>query len=118
MTTDTSQPSSAPAGGPDTPVGQPGDGEPSYLAPGYNFRSVTDKISAIVLGRRAGRGWYACFAFSAFLLLILVIAVVYLLALGVGIWGIDIPVAWGFAITNFVWWIGIGHAGTLISAIL
>jgi molybdopterin-containing oxidoreductase family membrane subunit len=41
-----------------------------------------------------------------------------LLAYGVGIWGIDIPVAWGFAITNFVWWIGIGHAGTLISAIL
>ena len=37
---------------------------------------------------------------------------------GVGIWGINIPVAWGFAITNFVWWIGIGHAGTLISAIL
>ena len=37
---------------------------------------------------------------------------------GVGIWGINIPVAWGFAIMNFVWWIGIGHAGTLISAIL
>ncbi len=46
------------------------------------------------------------------------IAVVYLLAKGVGIWGVEIPVAWAFAITNFVWWIGIGHAGTLISAIL
>ena len=45
-------------------------------------------------------------------------AVTYLLLRGVGIWGIDIPVAWGFAIINFVWWIGIGHAGTLISAIL
>ncbi len=44
--------------------------------------------------------------------------VIYLLVMGVGIWGIDIPVAWGFAITSFVWWIGIGHAGTLISAIL
>jgi Ni/Fe-hydrogenase subunit HybB-like protein len=44
--------------------------------------------------------------------------VIYLLIAGVGIWGIDIPVAWGFAITSFVWWIGIGHAGTLISAIL
>jgi molybdopterin-containing oxidoreductase family membrane subunit len=45
-------------------------------------------------------------------------AVAYLLAVGVGIWGIKIPIAWGFAIVNFVWWIGIGHAGTLISAIL
>ncbi len=52
------------------------------------------------------------------LLLVLTVAVCYLLFEGVGIWGIDIPVAWGFAITSFVWWIGIGHAGTLISAIL
>ncbi len=51
-------------------------------------------------------------------MLIFSVAVIYLLVAGVGIWGIDIPVAWGFAITNFVWWIGIGHAGTLISAIL
>src|SRR5438034_10832094 len=46
------------------------------------------------------------------------VAVGYLFYRGVGIWGINIPVAWGFAITNFVWWIGIGHAGTFISAIL
>ncbi len=45
-------------------------------------------------------------------------AVTYLFLVGVGIWGIEVPVAWGFAIINFVWWIGIGHAGTLISAIL
>ena len=45
-------------------------------------------------------------------------AVSWLLYRGVGIWGINIPVAWGFAIVNFVWWIGIGHAGTFISAIL
>ncbi|HJZ56489.1 MAG TPA: NrfD/PsrC family molybdoenzyme membrane anchor subunit [Gemmataceae bacterium] len=111
MTTDTSLPSNASA------VPAEG-GEPSYLAPGYSFRSVTDKISAIVLGRPVGRGWYACFMLSLGLVLILTIAVTYLLVAGVGIWGIDIPVAWGFAITNFVWWIGIGHAGTLISAIL
>jgi Ni/Fe-hydrogenase subunit HybB-like protein len=48
----------------------------------------------------------------------LMVAITYLLVKGVGIWGVDIPIAWGFAITNFVWWIGIGHAGTLISAIL
>src|SRR5260370_25422032 len=48
----------------------------------------------------------------------LLYAVTYLLLYGVGIWGINIPVGWGWAIVNFVWWIGIGHAGTLISAIL
>jgi molybdopterin-containing oxidoreductase family membrane subunit len=91
---------------------------PAYLAPGYNFRSVTDKISSIVLTRRTGLGWYLCFALAGGLFTVFVVAVTYLLVEGVGIWGIDIPVAWGFAITNFVWWIGIGHAGTLISAIL
>jgi molybdopterin-containing oxidoreductase family membrane subunit len=50
--------------------------------------------------------------------MVFLLAVTYLFYKGVGIWGIMIPVAWGFAITNFVWWIGIGHAGTLISAIL
>src|SRR5204862_2141092 len=49
---------------------------------------------------------------------ILINAIGYLLMMGTGIWGINIPVAWGFAIVNFVWWIGIGHAGTFISAIL
>ena len=52
------------------------------------------------------------------MLVLLFATVSYLLFTGVGIWGINIPVAWGFAIVNFVWWIGIGHAGTLISAIL
>ena len=56
--------------------------------------------------------------FSSFLIIIFTIAISYLLFKGVGIWGINIPVAWGFAITNFVWWIGIGHAGTFISAVL
>jgi molybdopterin-containing oxidoreductase family membrane subunit len=92
--------------------------EERYVPPGHNFRSVTDKISSIVLTRRTGLGWLALFGLSGLLVLVLTIAVIWLLVLGVGIWGIDIPVAWGFAITNFVWWIGIGHAGTLISAIL
>src|SRR6202030_811000 len=58
------------------------------------------------------------FGISFALLMLFNVAVTYLLVKGVGIWGIRIPVAWGFAIVNFVWWIGIGHAGTLISAIL
>jgi molybdopterin-containing oxidoreductase family membrane subunit len=88
------------------------------LGPGHDFRSVTDKISTIVLNRPTPPIWLLCFAINFCLVMLLALAVIYLLVEGVGIWGIDIPVAWGFAITNFVWWIGIGHAGTLISAIL
>ncbi len=91
---------------------------PPVIGPGHNFRSVTDKISSIVLTRRTPPGWIAGFAISFLFVMLLGFAVGYLLIKGVGIWGIDIPVAWGFAIVNFVWWIGIGHAGTLISAIL
>ena len=86
--------------------------------PGYTFRSVTDKISAIVLTRRTPRGWWIGFASRSRFVMMLLYTIGYLLFKGVGIWGINIPVAWGFAIVNFVWWIGIGHAGTLISAIL
>jgi molybdopterin-containing oxidoreductase family membrane subunit len=95
----------------------PGD-EPPVIGPGYTFASVTDKISAIVLSRRAPWGWWLGFAISFALVMLLLYAVSYLLVRGVGIWGVNIPVGWGFAIVNFVWWIGIGHAGTLISAIL
>jgi Ni/Fe-hydrogenase subunit HybB-like protein len=88
------------------------------LGPGHDYASVTDKISSIVLTHRTPRWWILGFAVSFALLMMLMFAVTYLFALGVGIWGIQIPVGWGFAIINFVWWIGIGHAGTLISAIL
>src|SRR5262245_39960453 len=91
---------------------------PPVIGPGHNFRSVTDKISSIVLTRRTPPGWLAGFAISFLFVMLLGFAVGYLLIRGVGIWGIDIPVAWGFAIVNFVGWIGIGHAGTLISAVL
>src|SRR5438874_11111890 len=50
--------------------------------------------------------------------MLLLYAMTYLFVEGIGIWGVNVPIAWGFAIINFVWWIGIGHAGTLISAIL
>src|SRR5205085_11700857 len=95
-----------------------GTGVPPVIAPGHTFGSVTDKISSIVLARRTPLGWWLGFLFAFGLFNVLMISIVYLLVKGVGIWGIDIPVAWGFAIVNFVWWIGIGHAGTLISAIL
>jgi Ni/Fe-hydrogenase subunit HybB-like protein len=88
------------------------------IEPGHTYASITDKISAIVLTRPTPLSWYVGFAISFLLVLLLFFSITYLLVAGVGIWGINIPVAWGFAIVNFVWWIGIGHAGTLISAIL
>jgi len=88
------------------------------VGPGYNYATVTDKISAIVLTRRPPKWWILGFAVSFLLTMMLLVAVTYLFLEGVGIWGVNVPIAWGFAIVNFVWWIGIGHAGTLISAIL
>ena len=88
------------------------------IQPGYTFGTVTDKIGSIVLTQRFGVGWWAGFLFSFGLVMMLFYAASYLFLKGVGIWGINIPVGWGFAIVNFVWWIGIGHAGTLISAVL
>jgi molybdopterin-containing oxidoreductase family membrane subunit len=92
--------------------------EPPVIGPGQTFDSVTDTISGIVLKRPIGLRWLIGLAIAMSLVAMLGMAVTYLFLRGVGIWGIEIPVAWGFAIINFVWWIGIGHAGTLISAFL
>src|SRR5881275_1256916 len=88
------------------------------IEPGYTFGTVTDKISSIVLTRPTSNGWFVGFGISFLVTMMLLFAIGYLFVRGVGIWGVNIPVGWGFAIVNFVWWIGIGHAGTLISAIL
>jgi molybdopterin-containing oxidoreductase family membrane subunit len=84
----------------------------------HTYGSITDKIADLILTRRSGLAWFAAVGFTGLLVCALMFAVTYLFAKGVGIWGINIPVAWGFAIVNFVWWIGIGHAGTFISAML
>jgi len=88
------------------------------IEPGHTFGSITDKISSIVLTGRTPRFWYVGFGLSFVLVLVLFFCIAALITIGVGLFGIMIPVAWGFDIVNFVWWIGIGHAGTLISAIL
>jgi Ni/Fe-hydrogenase subunit HybB-like protein len=88
------------------------------LGPEHTYASVTDKISAIVLVRPYNWRWFLGLGIGSSLTLLLLVSIAVLLYRGVGIWGIDVPVMWGFAIVNFVWWIGIGHAGTLISAIL
>jgi Ni/Fe-hydrogenase subunit HybB-like protein len=91
---------------------------PPVIHPGHTFESVTDKISAIVLTRRVALGWLGGFAISFLLLNVMLVTIGHLLLTGIGIWGNNVPVGWAFDIINFVWWIGIGHAGTLISAIL
>ena len=88
------------------------------LGPGQTIGIVNDVISDAVLKRPYSKGWLLGAAIGFSLVNLLFISVAYLLYQGVGIWGINRPVMWGFAIINFVWWIGIGHAGTLISAIL
>ncbi|MGN6758553.1 MAG: NrfD/PsrC family molybdoenzyme membrane anchor subunit, partial [Thermomicrobiales bacterium] len=84
---------------------------------GQSYTSVTNKIDSIVLGPLR-LSWLFGFGLAFAFVMLLMTAIGYLFFWGVGVWGVNIPVAWGFAIANFVWWIGIGHAGTLISAIL
>src|SRR5918911_308960 len=88
------------------------------IEPGHTFASVTDKISSLTLKRKTPIGWFIGFAISFAIVQVLMLSITYLVLTGIGIWGNNQPVGWSFDIINFVWWIGIGHAGTLISAIL
>lgn len=92
-------------------------GRPDFIAQDENPGTITDHISGVIFGKTY-LWWVTALGFSFCLLSIGVMGFTWLLAKGVGVWGIQVPNAWGFAIVNFVWWIGIGHAGTLISAIL
>ncbi|HET6935720.1 MAG TPA: NrfD/PsrC family molybdoenzyme membrane anchor subunit, partial [Candidatus Angelobacter sp.] len=91
---------------------------PPVIGPGQTLGTVTDRIGGVVLQKHTPVFWMLIVAVAVALTGMLNTAIAYLLGKGVGIWGVNIPVGWGFAIVNFVWWIGIGHAGTLISAIL
>jgi molybdopterin-containing oxidoreductase family membrane subunit len=84
---------------------------------GNNFDGVTATV-AQTLVKPTPLGWYIAFFIALSLLGLLGLCVNYLILTGVGVWGNNIPVGWGFGIVNFVFWVGIGHAGTLISAIL
>src|SRR6476660_1286283 len=95
-----------------------GEQKAPVIQPGHTFASITEKIGAIVLKRPIMGGWLVGFGIASVFMFILLFAMTYLFYRGIGIWGVNIPIGWGFAIVNFVWWIGIGHAGTLISAIL
>ena len=88
------------------------------VGPGQTLETVAARIGDIVIKGQHPKSWWLGFTIAFALLMVFLMSVTWLLYKGVGIWGINIPVAWGFAIINFVWWIGIGHAGTFISAIL
>src|SRR5919108_1714305 len=96
-----------------SPLGYP----TNLLAPGQTYETINRTIGDIPLKRAPGP-WWVGFAIAFSLLMMFLFAVSWLFIKGVGIWGINIPVAWGFAIVNFVWWVGIAHACTFISAIL
>jgi Ni/Fe-hydrogenase subunit HybB-like protein len=91
--------------------------EPTLVKGDHSFKSITALVTDINL-RPTPKGWYIAFGISNILLFIMLFAIGYLIWEGTGIWGLNTPANWGWAIINFVWWVGIGHAGTLISAIL
>src|SRR3569833_3456788 len=93
-----------------------------YVGPvideGHSLGSVSDKVGGIVLKRKITLGWTLGLFSSFGLLQGLAAGAIWLFVKGIGVWGVNIPDGWGFDIIQFVWWIGIGHAGTLISDIL
>jgi Ni/Fe-hydrogenase subunit HybB-like protein len=90
---------------------------PAWVDGNPSLRQITDDI-AHPLEARPGKGWWICFGIAFLGLCDLLGMATYLIANGIGVWGLNNSVGWAFDITNFVFWIGIGHAGTLISAIL
>ncbi len=98
-------------------VYDPVAGRPTLILGGHDFHSITEVVSGVV-ERRTPLGWWAAFAVSLAALGGLAIGVPWLFWEGIGVWGLNVPVGWAWDITNFVFWVGIGHAGTLISAIL
>jgi len=91
--------------------------EEPLVTGGHDFTSLTDKVSGIVETKTPPK-WYLLFAAAVSGLMLLLGSIGWLVWEGTGIWGLNNPVGWGWAIVNFVFWVGIGHAGTLISAIL
>src|SRR3954451_13801115 len=91
---------------------------PAMVEGDHTFGTVSDKIGDVTLKKKTPFHWFIGFGIAFMVAQLLLMTVGYLLAKGMGIFGNNQPVGWAFPIINFVWWIGIGHAGTLISAIL
>ena len=90
---------------------------PPVLTGSVSPGSLDDQVHAPI-ERKPPRAWFVAFSITSVFALIGIICIGYTVAVGIGVWGNNVPVAWAFDIINFVFWIGIGHAGTLISAIL
>jgi len=90
---------------------------PPLVRGGMTYADVSAKISAIT-ENKPPKQWYYLISVSSLMTVMLFGCLAYLVTTGIGVWGNNNPVGWGWDITNFVWWIGIGHAGTLISAVL
>ena len=82
------------------------------------YQRITGEIVSIPPHFPAPRAWAILFGISMLFVVLLLVSVAMVFIRGTGIWGNNIPVAWGFPIANYIWWIAIGHAGTLISAML
>src|SRR5260370_9530674 len=102
----------------DEPQGIDSPASKKIIAPGYTFGTVTAQIASVVLTKKTPYVVMGAFAVAMGRLLIFLLAVGLLLPKALGLWGLRGPTMWAWDITNFVWWVGIGHAGTLISAIL
>ena len=100
----------------DNAAEDPGRRAPLVLG-NHTFTSLTDKVCQVVEGPTP-RAWWIAFGLSLGLTGVFFAMLGYLVVTGIGVWGLNVPAAWAFDITNFVFWVGIGHAGTLISAIL
>src|ERR1041384_1755163 len=96
---------------------EPVSGRAPLILGGHNFHSITEAVAAPSEGPPTV-GWWLCLGASASIPGLLLFSSSWLFWQGIGVWGLNQPVGWAFDITNFVFWIGIGHAGTLISAIL
>ncbi len=90
---------------------------PPLIQGGMTYADVSEKIGAIT-ENKPPKQWYYLITISSLMTVMLFGCLGYLVMTGIGVWGNNNPVGWGWDITNFVWWIGIGHAGTLISAVL
>ncbi|MGA2436768.1 MAG: NrfD/PsrC family molybdoenzyme membrane anchor subunit, partial [Bryobacteraceae bacterium] len=90
---------------------------PPLLLGGPGYVQITETVSGII-ERKTPRYWYYAFGVTSSITLVLLSMLTYLVTTGIGVWGNNSPVGWAWEITDFVFWIGIGHAGTLISAIL
>lgn len=87
------------------------------VEPGVTLRSLSEVVSDRVLRPQAPRWWWIGFGISLALFMTLVVAMAWLFINGIGVWGVDIPVAWGFAIAEYVWWIALASGGTIVSAL-